>query len=129
MVKKMEKLLTRDARHLFYGVVEGKYTTKELEEEYNKLVDYHNDNYDTNIEKIEIKEGDKVQALPMVNKMRKTYVNELSNERQNEIVKIVKNNLTKDGLNVDVNIILTSKIDDLNEHLTQIQIKSLQRGK
>ena len=65
----------------------------------------------------------------MVNKMRKTYVNELSNERQNEIVKIVKNNLIKNGLNVDVSIILTSKIEDLNEHLTQIQIKSLQRGK
>ena len=64
----------------------------------------------------------------MVNKMKKTYVNELSNEKQNEIAKIVKNNLIKEGLNVDVNIVLTSKIDDLNEHLTQKQIKSLKGG-
>ena len=53
----MNKLLTKDVRHLFYGLVEGKYTTKELEEEYNKLVNYHNEEYDTNIEKIEIKKG------------------------------------------------------------------------
>ena len=57
MVKNMNKLLTKDVRHLFYGLVEGKYTTKELEEEYNKLVNYHNEEYDTKIEEIEIKKG------------------------------------------------------------------------
>ena len=50
-------LLLEDARHLFYGLVEGKYTTKDLEEEYNKLVNYHNEKYDTKIEEIKIKKG------------------------------------------------------------------------
>lgn len=58
MVNKMEnKLLIQDANKLFYGLVEGKYTAKELEEEYNKLVNYHNEEYDTKIEEIEIKKG------------------------------------------------------------------------
>lgn len=65
----------------------------------------------------------------MVNKMRKTYVNELSEKNIKEVIEIVLNNLIKDGLNVDIDIILTSKIDDLNEHLTQKQIKSLKGSK
>ena len=50
-------LLLKDVNYLFYGLVEGKYTTKEVEEEFNKLVNYSNERYDTNIEKIEIKKG------------------------------------------------------------------------
>lgn len=53
----MNKLLIRDASKIFYGLVEGKYSTKELEEEYNKLVNYHNEEYNTKIEEIEIKKG------------------------------------------------------------------------
>ena len=53
----MNDLLLKDVNDLFYGLVEGKYTTKELEKEFNKLVNYHNERYNTNIEEIEIKKG------------------------------------------------------------------------